>query len=88
MDNFATSTANNPGTSDNREQPPQTSTSDNTIENPENSNANEANEKIKEDNRYGMLGLLDIFKSPNADILVKGNDLKFLGFDFNSEEYV
>lgn len=86
MDNFATSTANNPGTSDNREQPPQTSTSDNTIENPENSNANEANEKIKEDNRYGMLGLLDIFKSPNADILVKGNDLKFLGFDFNSDK--
>ncbi|KAG4097613.1 hypothetical protein H8356DRAFT_940813 [Neocallimastix lanati (nom. inval.)] len=33
-----------------------------------------------------MLGLLDIFKSPNADILVKGNDLKFLGFDFNSDE--
>ncbi|OUM63401.1 hypothetical protein PIROE2DRAFT_43405 [Piromyces sp. E2] len=33
-----------------------------------------------------MVGLLDIFKSPNADILVKGNDLKFLGFDFNSDE--
>jgi len=81
MDNFATASANNPNPTENQEQP---STTSNPTENTENTSNKGENEKVKEDNRYGMLGLLDIFKSPNADILVKGNDLKFLGFDFNS----
>jgi len=83
MDNFATTNANNPKATENSEQETATS-SINPIEN--NENLTKEDEKVKEDNRYGMLGLLDIFKSPNADILVKGNDLKFLGFDFNSDE--
>jgi len=87
MDNFATASANNPSTSENQEQV-NTTISANSVENNENPSPKEENEKSNEDNRYGMLGLLDIFKSPNADILVKGNDLKFLGFDFNSDEYV
>jgi len=85
MDNFATTSANNPSISDNQEQG-NASISTNPIENNENTVSKEENKKSKEDNHYGMLGLLDIFKSPNADILVKGNDLKFLGFDFNSDE--
>jgi len=85
MDNFATTSTNNPNITENQELNNAT-TSVNSSENNENSISKEENEKTKEDNRYGMLGLLDIFKSPNADILVKGNDLKFLGFDFNSDE--
>jgi CCR4-NOT transcription complex subunit 2 len=85
MNDFAATSANNPNTSDNQEQR-NASISTNLNENNDNSVSKEENKKSKEDNHYGMLGLLDIFKSPNADILVKGNDLKFLGFDFNSDE--
>jgi len=85
MDNFATTNANNPTDSEKTEQLTNPSSSTNPTEN-ETSAVKEEDEKTKDDNRYGMVGLLDIFKSPNADILVKGNDLKFLGFDFNSDE--
>jgi len=87
MDNFATRSTNNPAETEIVEQKNNPSTSTNPTES-EAPAIKEEDEKTKEDNRYGMVGLLDIFKSPNADILVKGNDLKFLGFDFNSDEYV
>jgi len=85
MDNFATRSTNNPAETEIVEQKNNPSTSTNPTES-EAPAVKEEDEKTKEDNRYGMVGLLDIFKSPNADILVKGNDLKFLGFDFNSDE--